>query len=121
MPRGMKAVVRPADAVLHMEPDTSQTPNLRPNLNIEVCDKVRRLTIAISGIIAVNYCIYIYIYIDIYMGGCQNYGPFWIPILIRHLIFRVPQKGTIILTTTHMYYYWYQYYYYSLDKWRTAA
>ena len=37
-----------------------------------------------------------------YMGGCQNYGPFWIPILIRPLIFRVPQKGTIILITTHM-------------------
>ena len=28
-----------------------------------------------------------------YMGGCQNYGPFWIPIIIRHLIFGVPQKG----------------------------
>ena len=26
---------------------------------------------------------------------------FWIPIIIRHLIFRVPKKGTIILTTTH--------------------
>ena len=24
------------------------------------------------------------------------------PIIIRHLIFRVPKKGTIILTTTHM-------------------
>ena len=24
--------------------------------------------------------------------------PFWIPIIIRHLIFRVPKKGTIILT-----------------------
>ena len=29
-------------------------------------------------------------------GGCQNHGSFWIPIFIRHLIFRVP----IILTTT---------------------
>ena len=28
--------------------------------------------------------------------------PFWIPIIIRHLIFRVPKKGTIILTITHM-------------------
>ena len=28
-----------------------------------------------------------------YMGGCQNYGPFWVPIIIRHLIFRVPKKG----------------------------
>ena len=38
-----------------------------------------------------------------YMGGCQNMVPFWIPIIIRHLILiRVPKKGTIILTTTHM-------------------
>ena len=29
--------------------------------------------------------------------------PFWIPIIIRSLIFRVPKKRTIILTTTHMY------------------
>ena len=35
------------------------------------------------------------------MGGCQLLVPFWIPIL-RHLIFRVPKKGTIILTTTHI-------------------
>ena len=28
--------------------------------------------------------------------------PFWIPIIIRHLIFRLPKKGTIILTTTPM-------------------
>ena len=28
--------------------------------------------------------------------------PFWVPIMIRHLLFRVPQKGTIILTTTHV-------------------
>ena len=36
------------------------------------------------------------------MGGCQNYGPlFSIPIIIRHLISRVPQRGIIILTTTH--------------------
>ena len=27
---------------------------------------------------------------------------FWIPTIIRHLIFRVPKKGTIILTTTHI-------------------
>ena len=26
------------------------------------------------------------------LGGCQNYGPVWIPIIIRHLIFRVPEK-----------------------------
>ena len=28
--------------------------------------------------------------------------PFWVLIIIRHLIFRVPQKGAIILTTTQM-------------------
>ena len=28
--------------------------------------------------------------------------PFWIPIIIRHLIFRAPKKETIILTTTHI-------------------
>ena len=27
-------------------------------------------------------------------GGCQNYGPFWIPVIIRHLILRVPKKGS---------------------------
>ena len=36
-----------------------------------------------------------------HMGGCQNYGPFWVLIIIRHLLFRVP--GTIILTTTHIF------------------
>ena len=34
-----------------------------------------------------------YIYIYIYMGCCQNYGsPFWIPVIIWHLIFRIPKK-----------------------------
>ena len=28
--------------------------------------------------------------------------PFWVPVIIRHLLFRGTQKGTIILTTTHM-------------------
>ena len=28
--------------------------------------------------------------------------PSWIPIIIRHLIFRVPKKRTTILTTTHI-------------------
>ena len=28
--------------------------------------------------------------------------PFRVPITIQHLFFRVPQKGTLILTTTHM-------------------
>ena len=31
--------------------------------------------------------------VDRPMGGCQNYGPFWVPIIIRHLLFRVPKKG----------------------------
>ena len=30
--------------------------------------------------------------IPIHMGGCQNYGPFLVPIIIRHLMFRVPKK-----------------------------
>ena len=29
-------------------------------------------------------------------------APFWVPIIIRHLSFRVPQKGTIILTTNYV-------------------
>ena len=28
--------------------------------------------------------------------------PFWVPIIIRHLLFRGTQKGAIILTTTHV-------------------
>ena len=28
--------------------------------------------------------------------------PFGVPIIIRHLLFRVPKKGTLILTTTHI-------------------
>ena len=28
--------------------------------------------------------------------------PSGVPIIIRHLLFRVPEKGTIILTTTQM-------------------
>ena len=27
-----------------------------------------------------------------YMGGCQNYGPFLGPYIIRHLIFRIPKN-----------------------------
>ena len=38
-------------------------------------------------------CICLFMYI--YMGGCQNYGPVLnLPIIIRHLIFRVPKKGS---------------------------
>ena len=28
--------------------------------------------------------------------------PFWVPIITRHLLFRVAQKGTLILTTAHV-------------------
>ena len=28
--------------------------------------------------------------------------PFWDPIIVRHPLFRVPKKGTPILTATHM-------------------
>ena len=31
-------------------------------------------------------------------------SPFWVLIIIRHLIFRVPQKRTTVLTTTHMFF-----------------
>ena len=27
------------------------------------------------------------------MGGCQNDGPFWVSIIIRHLLFRVSKGG----------------------------
>ena len=37
-----------------------------------------------------------------HMNGCQNYGSFLGPIIIRHLIFRGPKKGTIVLITTHI-------------------
>ena len=41
----------------------------------------------------------------IYMGGCQNYGPFLGTLNIRGRIRIGTQKGTIILTTTHIYIY----------------
>ena len=47
----------------------------------------------------------------IYMGGCQNYGPFLGTLNIRGRIIMGIQKGTIILTTTHMYIYIYLYIY----------
>ena len=40
-------------------------------------------------------CIYIWVVVKIMI-------PFWVRNIIRHLIFRVPQKGTLVLTTTHM-------------------
>ena len=27
-----------------------------------------------------------------YLGGCQNYGPFWVLNILRHLVFRGSQK-----------------------------
>ena len=47
-------------------------------------------------------CIYIYIYVWVVV---KIMVPFWVPIIVRHLIFRVPKKGTLILTTTHIYIY----------------
>ena len=38
----------------------------------------------------------------IYVGGCQNYGPFWGTLNIRRRTILGTQKGTIILTTIHM-------------------
>ena len=31
--------------------------------------------------------------IFVYMGGCQNHGPFLGPFVIWHLVFRGPNKG----------------------------
>ena len=45
------------------------------------------------------------LYACMYMGGCQNYGPFWGTLYIRCRTIMGTQKGTIILTTTHMYVY----------------
>ena len=39
----------------------------------------------------------------IYIGGCQNYGPFLGTLNIRCRIIIGIQKGNIILTTTNMY------------------
>ena len=38
----------------------------------------------------------------VYMGSCQNYGPFLRTLNIRCRIIIRSQKGTLILTTTHM-------------------
>ena len=37
-----------------------------------------------------------------YMGGCQNYGPFLGTLNIRRRIIIGTQKGAVILRTTHM-------------------
>ena len=42
-------------------------------------------------------------WMDIHMGGCQNYGPFLGTLNIRGRIIIGIQKGTMILTTTHIY------------------
>ena len=47
----------------------------------------------------------IHIYIYIYMGGCQNYGPFLGTLNIRCRPILGTQKGTIVLTTTPIYIY----------------
>ena len=39
---------------------------------------------------------------QVYMGGCQNYGPFLGPYYNTAPDISGTQKGTIILTTTHM-------------------
>ena len=41
----------------------------------------------------------------VYMGGCQNYGPFLGAINIRCRIIIGTQEWTIILTATHIYIY----------------
>ena len=47
--------------------------------------------------------VYIHTYIYIYIWVVVNIlFPFGVLGIIRHLIFRVPQKRTIILTTTHI-------------------
>ena len=39
---------------------------------------------------------------SMYMGGCQNYGPFLGPLNTRCRIKLRTQKGTILFTTTHI-------------------
>ena len=39
----------------------------------------------------------------IYMGGCQNYGPFLGPYYNTAPMNQGTQKGTLILTSTHIY------------------
>ena len=38
-----------------------------------------------------------------YMGGCQNWGPFLGTLNNRCRIQTMSQKGTLILTTTHIF------------------
>ena len=51
----------------------------------------------------IHVCMYTDIYMHIYLGGCQNYGPFLGTLNIRCRTIIGTQKGTIILTTTHIY------------------
>ena len=52
-----------------------------------------------NSVINTNITISIYIYIWVVV---KIMVPFWVPIIARPLIFRVPLKGTIILITTHI-------------------
>ena len=52
----------------------------------------------LSGAEGADYYIYINMYIWVVV---KIMVPFWIPIIVRHLIYRVPQKGTMILTTAY--------------------
>ena len=40
--------------------------------------------------------------VGVYVGGCQDYGPFLDTLNVRGRIIVGIQKGTIILTTTHV-------------------
>ena len=44
--------------------------------------------------------------VRVYVGSCQNYGPFFCPYYNRAPIIWGTQKGTLILTRTHVYSYW---------------
>ena len=41
-------------------------------------------------------------FLGLCVGSCQNYGPFFGSLYNMDLMFRVPKKGTIILTTIHV-------------------
>ena len=71
-----------------------------------------------GGVAYIYIYVYIYIYTNIYiihmyiyMGSCQNYGPFLGTLNSRCRTILGTQKGTIILTTTHIHIYIYIYIY----------
>ena len=50
------------------------------------------------------YVVCVYVYTQVYIHGWLS--KLWVflgPIIVRHLILRVPKKGVIILTTTHIF------------------